>query len=82
MEETAVTRETLLRRYERTLDEYKTAGEALTKARSALAINCLHEKALETKEANDNGYGKWWYTHYDVCVFCQHREYTGRSDYK
>jgi hypothetical protein len=46
-----------------------------------LAVDCQHEHEYETKEANDNGYGKWWYVHYRCCRLCDRKVRTGSSEY-
>ena len=57
------------------------ACQEATAIKAKLSENCMHEETFNTKEANDNGYGSWWYTHYRVCSYCGHRERIGTSPY-
>jgi len=76
-----MTRTNLIKRLER----LKQQAEAITLKAAALkaelAVNCKHESTWEIREASDNGYGSWWYTHYSVCNYCGNKERTGQSPY-
>jgi hypothetical protein len=76
------TRAELITAYEKKLNRQRKLSTDLADIKALLSLDCKHEQTYESKEANDNGYGRWWYVHFKVCKFCGHKEVTHHSEYR
>lgn len=66
-----ITRYDLITEYRQYTAELNRITSERWALQQTLAVDCQHEIHSQLTVSEDNGYGRWWKTTYDVCILCR-----------